>query len=73
MGLDRSQVFESPGSFSVAKPRTVSPSAERRPTGPLTAVLRAFPRRREGRKRAVPPRADAALANVTTAPRDPPC
>lgn len=38
MGLDRSQVLESPGSFSVAKPRTFS-LCRKKTNGPLNCCL----------------------------------
>ena len=55
--------------FLRSKAGTVSASAGKRRTGPLIAVLRAFLGRKKGRKGTVPPRTDAELRSLPTAPR----
>ena len=55
--------------FLSSKAGTVSASAGKRRTGPSIAVFRAFLRRKEGRKGTVPPRTDAKLRSLTTAPK----
>lgn len=57
--------------FLRSKAGTVYASAGKRRTGPLIAVLRDFLRRKEGRKETVPPRTDAKLRSLTTAPQSP--
>ena len=57
--------------FLRSKAGTVSASAGKRRTGPLIVVLKAFLRRKEGRKGTVPPRTDAKLRSLTTAPQSP--